>query len=104
MANPLPSDPDPSGAVQSGPVQTGVETYNPWSVVNLVFSHLASKGLHPVLGETGDPAVPAAELLRALGISPGPERSEHVRQDVSQQLADLRVAMLGERSDPDPNG
>ena len=27
-----------------------VETYNPWSVVNLVFNHLADEGLHPVLG------------------------------------------------------
>ena len=31
------------------------ETYNPWSVVNLVFTHLADQGLHPVLGESGDP-------------------------------------------------
>jgi len=53
--------------------------------------------LHPVLGEAGDPARPAAELLRALGIEPGPERSEHTRRDISQQLADLRTAVLGER-------
>jgi hypothetical protein len=94
MANPRPNGPHPSG----------VETFNPWSVVNLVFNHLATKGLHPVLGETGDPAVPAADLLRALGIEPGPERSEHVRQDVSEQLAELRVAMLGERPDPESKG
>ena len=31
------------------------ETFNPWSIVNLVFNHLAEEGLHPVLGETGDP-------------------------------------------------
>ena len=31
------------------------ETYNPWTVVNLVFHHLAAEGLHPVLGEAGDP-------------------------------------------------
>ena len=31
------------------------ETFNPWSVVNLVFHHLADRGLHPVLGESGDP-------------------------------------------------
>ena len=48
-----------------------VETFNPWTVVNLVFHHLADNGLHPVLGEAGDPAVPAAALLRALGIEPG---------------------------------
>ncbi len=29
------------------------ETYNPWSVVNLVFHHLADQGLHPILGERG---------------------------------------------------
>ena len=44
------------------------ETYNPWSIVNLVFHHLAREGLHPVLGEAGDPGAPAADLLRALGI------------------------------------
>ncbi|SEG92089.1 hypothetical protein SAMN05444920_107447 [Nonomuraea solani] len=27
------------------------ETFNPWSVVNLVFHHLAGQGLHPVLGD-----------------------------------------------------
>ena len=37
------------------------ETFNPWTVVNLVFHHLADNGLHPVLGETGDPAVPVAQ-------------------------------------------
>ena len=49
----------------------GDETFNPWSVVNLVFEHLAAQGLHPVLGETGDPGKPAADLLRALGIELG---------------------------------
>ncbi len=46
------------------------ETYNPWSIVNVVFHHLATQGLHPVLGEAGDPGAPAADLLRALGIEP----------------------------------
>ena len=32
-----------------------LETFNPWSIVNLVFHHLAEEGLHPVLGEAGDP-------------------------------------------------
>jgi hypothetical protein len=84
-------------ASMSGAEPPAVETFNPWSVVNVVFHHLAAKGLHPVLGEAGDPARPAAELLQALGIQPGPERSEHTRQDISQQLADLRAAVLGER-------
>ena len=43
------------------------ETFNPWSVVNLVFHHLADQGLHPVLGESGDPGPPAAALLRCAG-------------------------------------
>src|SRR5713226_2073447 len=37
------------------------ETYNPWSIVNLVFRHLADEGLHPVLGESGDPGRSATE-------------------------------------------
>ena len=49
------------------------ETFNPWSIVNLVFHHLAEEGLHPVLGEAGDPGKPAADLLRALGIKPAAE-------------------------------
>ena len=43
------------------------ETYNPWSVVNLVFSHLAEQGLHPVLGETRRSRPPARAPARALG-------------------------------------
>lgn len=80
------------------PEMSAAETFNPWSVVNVVFHHLAAKGLHPVLGEAGDPARPAAELLRALGIRPGPEQSGHARHDISQQLADLREAVLGDRT------
>ena len=56
------------------------ETFNPWSIVNLVFHHLAEEGLHPVLGETGDPGAPAADLLRALGITrPQKERGRRPR-------------------------
>ena len=50
----------------AGPDQPEEETYNPWSIVNLVFHHLADQGLHPTLGESGDPGEPAAALLRAL--------------------------------------
>ncbi len=81
----------------SEPEPAVAETFNAWSVVNLVFHHLAAQGLHPVLGEAGDPARPAAELLRALGIEPGPERSDHIKSDISQQLADLRTAVLGDQ-------
>jgi hypothetical protein len=71
------------------------ETFNPWSVVNLVFGHLAAQGLHPTLGEAGDPGPPAAQLLRALGIEPAAEGSRQLAQDVRQQLADLRAAAFG---------
>lgn len=70
------------------------ETFNPWSVVHLVFDHLVANGLHPVLGETGDPSQPATVLLRALGVEPGPERPGYTQTDVSQQLAELRASML----------
>jgi len=78
------------------PGEPNIETYNPWSVVNLVFHHLAAEGLHPVLGSTGDPGGPAAELLRALGIDPAAEGNRQVSQDVRRQLAELRSAVLGD--------
>jgi hypothetical protein len=73
------------------------QTFNPWSIVHLVFDHLVANGLQPVLGETGDPSQPATDLLRALGVEPGPERPGYTQTDVSQQLADLRSSMLGGR-------
>lgn len=72
------------------------ETYNPWSIVNLVFRHLADEGLHPVLGETGHPAAPATELLRALGITPSTDVSKKVTRRVSDELAQLREAFEAE--------
>ncbi|MGH3550219.1 MAG: hypothetical protein ACRDQU_19320 [Pseudonocardiaceae bacterium] len=72
------------------------ETFNPWSIVNLVFHHLAEHGLHPVLGVTGDPGEPAAQLLRAFGIEPAAEGNRQVSQDVRQHLAEIRAAVLGE--------
>jgi hypothetical protein len=72
------------------------ETFNPWSIVNLVFHHLAEQGLHPILGEAGDPGAPAAELLRALGIQPAAEGNLQISRDVRQQLAEIRTAMFGE--------
>ena len=68
------------------------ETYNPWSIVNLVFHHLVAEDLHPVLGEAGDPGPPAAELLRALGIRPAAEGNRHASEKVKQDLAELRAA------------
>ena len=72
------------------------ETYNPWTVVNLVFHQLAKEGLHPVLGSTGDPGAPAAALLRALGIEPAAEGNRQVVRDVHEHLATIRAAVLGE--------
>ncbi|HEY2551755.1 MAG TPA: hypothetical protein VGI64_14390 [Streptosporangiaceae bacterium] len=70
------------------------DTYNPWSVVNLVFHHLAEQGLHPVLGSAGDPAPAAAQLLQALGIRPLAEASEHQARQLRQELDDIRAAFF----------
>jgi hypothetical protein len=69
-----------------------LETYNPWSIVNLVFHHLAAEGLHPVLGESGDPGGPAADLLRALGITPAKEGSRQASEQTKHDLAAIRAA------------
>ena len=68
------------------------ETFNPWSIVNLVFRHLADEGLHPVLGESGDPGTPAAALLEALGIYPSTDGNKKITKKVSDELAQLRAA------------
>ena len=68
------------------------ETYNPWSIVNLVFHHLAQEGLHPVLGESGDPGAPAADLLRTLGITPAKEGNRQRSEQTKQDLAAIRAA------------
>ena len=66
------------------------ETFNPWSVVNLVFHHLADHGLHPVLGESGDPNQAATDLLRAMGITPAPDHAGPADAGVQNDLAELR--------------
>ena len=71
------------------------ETYNPWTIVNVVFHHLAGQGLHPVLG-AADPGPPAAQLLLALGITPAAEGNRQLSVDVERQLSELRTAMFGE--------
>ena len=71
------------------------ETYNPWSIVNLVFHHLAAQGLHPILGESGDPGAPAAGLLRALGITPAAEGNRQLAEHVRSELEQLRNAVFG---------
>ena len=70
------------------------ETYNPWSIVNLVFTHLSDQGLHPILGEGGDPGALAAGLLRALGIEPAAEGNREVVRDIRAHLAEIRSAMF----------
>jgi hypothetical protein len=67
-----------------------VETYNPWTIVNLVFGHLAEQGLHPVLGDHGDPGEPARALLTALGIQPSAEGNREVMRRVHAHLAEIR--------------
>jgi hypothetical protein len=69
------------------------ETFNPWSIVNLVFHHLAAQGLHPVLGETGDPSAAATDLLRSLGIEPGQDHTGPSATLVQDELARVRAAM-----------
>jgi len=81
------------GADESAPE---VETYNPWTVVNLVFTHLAEEGLHPILGESGDPGPPAAALLSALGIEPAAEGNRQVKKDVHAHLGEIRAVMFEE--------
>jgi hypothetical protein len=71
------------------------ETFNPWTVVNVVFHHLAAAGLHPILGGA-DPGRPAAELLRALGVEPAAEGDRQIRENVKSHLAELRAAVFDE--------
>jgi len=86
---------DTSDDAASDPREDPVETYNPWSIVNLVFRHLADEGLHPVLG-AGDPGAPAAALLRALGIASDTKGNKIVANRVNDELARLREAYEAE--------
>lgn len=70
------------------------ETFNPWTVVNLVFHHLADQGLHPMLGETGDPAQAASALLTAMGIESAPDHAGPADPLVQDDLAELRKKMM----------
>lgn len=78
------------------------EKYNAWTVVNVVFRHLADAGLHPVLGESGDPSAAAEELLRSLGITPGhPAIGDgQDAQRVQDELALIRAQFVP--ADPPP--
>ncbi len=72
------------------------ERYNPWTIVNLVFHHLADEGLHPVIGDPGNPGAPAAALLVAMGIEPANAAGEKAAQKVQDQLSELRAAAFGD--------
>ncbi len=78
------------------PAESQQETYNPWTVVNLVFEHLAGEGLHPTLGDGGDPGAHAAAMLRAMGITPAAEGNRQVSDQIQQQLAQIRHAVFGD--------
>ena len=84
------------GTSSDGSGEARAESYNPWSIVNLVFHHLAEQGLHPVLGESGDPGPPAHDLLVALGIEPAAEGNRQVSREVQDRLAELRAAVFGQ--------
>src|SRR5436305_5800445 len=83
---------------ETNPRASSEETFNPWSIVNLVFHHLVSEGLHPVLGEAGDPGAPAAQLLRALGITPAAEGSRQASEQTKRDLEKIRAAFDQELS------
>jgi hypothetical protein len=73
-----------------------LETYNPWTIVNLVFTHLAGQGLHPTLGGHGDPGAAAHDLLTTLGVTPAAEGNRAVMVDVHAHLAEIRSAVFEE--------
>jgi hypothetical protein len=73
--------------------QPPAATYSPWTIVNIVFAHLVDEGLHPTLGAGGNPGEPAAELLRALGISPSLEGDARIGEATREKLAELRATM-----------
>ena len=71
------------------PAEPDAESFNPWSIVNLVFHHLADKGLHPVPAARVIRDPPAAALLSvARGIEPAVEGNRQVARDVRDHLGD----------------
>ena len=73
------------------------ETYNPWTVVHVVFHHLAEQGLHPVLGEAGDPGPPAAALLRGSGHRARRRGQPRGHRDVRAHLEQTAHAVFEDR-------
>ncbi|MGH3628029.1 MAG: hypothetical protein ACRDRL_11400 [Sciscionella sp.] len=79
----------------TSPHEQPVESFSPWTVVNVVFDHLVDEGLTPVLGGA-NPGLAAAELLRALGIEPSVHPDNRSSADIRDHLAELRETMLGD--------
>lgn len=69
------------------------QAYSPWTVVDVIFEHLTDRGLRPTLGSAGDPAEPAAALLRTLGVTPTPEGDPRIMRRVHEELAEMRAQM-----------
>ncbi len=90
------AEPNESSEARAEASVAEAETFNPWTVVHLVFTHLANEGLHPVLGESGDPGQPASALLSALGIEPAAEGNRQVKRDVHAHLGEIRAVMFEE--------
>ena len=72
------------------------ETYNPWSIVHLVFEHLSDQGLHPTLGDGGSPARPRGGVRGRSPIEPAAEGNREVVRAVRAHLAEIRPVMLEE--------
>ncbi|MFF0149293.1 hypothetical protein ATK36_1228 [Amycolatopsis sulphurea] len=81
------------------PSRPAPQTCNPWTIVDLVFQYLADQGLRPVLGETGNPGEPAAQLLCVLGIVPEKQGDQRARDAAKEELARLRTTLLDEPGD-----
>lgn len=75
------------------PDQPDQQAYNPWTVVNVVFTHLVDQGLTPTLSSAGDPGEPAAQLLHALGIAASVEGDPRISQRTHAELARMRERM-----------
>ncbi|MFP5021239.1 hypothetical protein [Pseudonocardia phyllosphaerae] len=73
---------------------TEQETFNPWTVVNIVFHHLADAGLHPVLGGQGDPAAAATDLLAAMGIAAAHDKAGPADPEIRDELTELRRTLM----------